>query len=427
MNKTAVFPARTPAELTAISNAPIDDATVAAARGVVDRVQLEGEAALAALSLEFGERDLDAPLYLDRAALDAELSRLSRNQRTRLERVAQRIARFARMQRATLTDLATAVPGGRAGHTVLPVNNAGCYAPGGRYPLPSSVLMTAVTARVAGVTNVWVASPKPTALTLAAAAVAGADGLLRAGGAHAIAALAFGVGPIPRCDVIVGPGNRYVTAAKQLLSGRVQIDMLAGPSELVVLADDSADPAVVAADLLAQAEHDPAALPILITVSQRLAGAVEQELEIQLVDLPTAAVARSALQRGGGTVVASLDQALELCNAIAPEHLEVMLEHVAVVRSRLTNYGAVFFGSASAEVFGDYGVGPNHVLPTGGTARSFGGLSVLTFLRMRTWLELESLDDEHDLVEDVVWLARAEGLEAHARAAELRFNQAGQG
>jgi phosphoribosyl-ATP pyrophosphohydrolase/phosphoribosyl-AMP cyclohydrolase/histidinol dehydrogenase len=317
-------------------------------------------------------------------------------------------------------DIATEVPGGRAGHSVLPVSTAGCYAPGGRYPLPSSVLMTAVTARTAGVATVWVASPRPTALTLAAAAVAGADGLLSAGGAQAIAALSFGIGPIPRCDVVVGPGNKYVTAAKQLLFGRVQIDMLAGPSELVVLADDSADPATVAADLLAQAEHDPDAMPILIATSEPLATAVERELEHQLTDLPTATVARAALQRGGFTVVPETGRAIDLCNAIAPEHLEVILDDTDDWRSKFTNYGAAFFGAASAEVFGDYGVGPNHVLPTGGTARSFSGLSVLTFLRVRTWLQLESLDGQAELVDDVSWLARAEGLEAHARAAEIR-------
>ena len=420
MSSTDLFTRRAPSELTAISNAPIDEATLATARRIIDQVEREGEAAIDALSIEFGEREPGAAMFLDRASLVEALDQLPPWQRTRLERTAQRISRFAEQQLAMFSDIATDVPGGRAGHSVLPVSTAGCYAPGGRYPLPSSVLMTAVTARVAGVRNVWVASPKPSALTVASAAVAGADGLLSAGGAHAIAALSFGIGAIPRCDVVVGPGNRYVTAAKQLLFGRVQIDMLAGPSELVVLADESANPAIVAADLLAQAEHDPDALPILISTSESLAAAVERELEIQLADLPTATVARAALQRGGFTVVPTTERAIELCNAIAPEHLEVILDDVAVWRSEFTNYGAAFFGAASAEVFGDYGVGPNHVLPTGGTARSFSGLSVLTFLRVRTWLQLESLDGQDQLMDDVTWLARSEGLEAHARAAEMR-------
>jgi phosphoribosyl-ATP pyrophosphohydrolase/phosphoribosyl-AMP cyclohydrolase/histidinol dehydrogenase len=420
MSSAPLFPRRTPAYLTAISNAPIDQATLATARRIIDRVERESESAIDTLSIEFGEREQGAPVFLDQASLAKALDQLPAEQRTRLERTAQRIARFAEKQLAMFTDIASDVPGGRAGHSVFPVSAAGCYAPGGRYPLPSSVLMTAVTARTAGVANVWVASPRPTALTLAAASVAGADGLLSAGGAHAIAALSFGLGPIPRCDVVVGPGNKYVTAAKQLLFGRVQIDMLAGPSELVVLADESADPAVVAADLLAQAEHDPDALPILITTSESLAPAVERELDHQLADLPTATVSRAALQRGGFTVVPETKRAIDLCNAIAPEHLEVMLDDMTAWRSEFTNYGAAFFGAVSAEVFGDYGVGPNHVLPTGGTARSFSGLSVLTFLRVRTWLQLDSLDGQDELMEDVTWLARAEGLEAHARAAEIR-------
>src|SRR5205823_6101657 len=222
---------------------------------------------------------------------------------------------------------------------IAPVERAGCYAPGGRYPLPSSVLMTAVTARVAGVRDVWVASPKPQALSLAAAAIAGADGLVAAGGAHAIAALAYGAGPIAPRDVIVGPGNRYVTAAKHLVSGAVAIDLLAGPSELTVFADDTADPGSVAADLLAQAEHDPDAVPTLVTLDPTLPDRVEAELAHQLSDLPTAETARAALANGGVIVVASLDDGVAACDAIAPEHLQLELREAAAVAPRLAHYG----------------------------------------------------------------------------------------
>jgi phosphoribosyl-ATP pyrophosphohydrolase/phosphoribosyl-AMP cyclohydrolase/histidinol dehydrogenase len=273
---------------------------------------------------------------------------------------------------------------------------------------------------VAGVPSVWVASPRPTDVTLAAAAVAGADALLRVGGAQAIAALAYGAGPVPRSDTIVGPGNRWVTAAKQLVSGQVAIDMLAGPSELVVLADDGADPEVVAADLLAQAEHDVDALPILVTPSAALAAAVDVALAAQLADLPTAATARAAVAEGFCVLVADLEQGASVCDRIGPEHLELLVRDPQALAPRLRHYGGLFVGAGAAEVLGDYGAGPNHVLPTGGTARYTGGLSVLTFLRVRTWLRVDDPAAARELVEDAVALARLEGLEGHARAAERR-------
>jgi phosphoribosyl-ATP pyrophosphohydrolase/phosphoribosyl-AMP cyclohydrolase/histidinol dehydrogenase len=280
--------------------------------------------------------------------------------------------------------------------------------------------MTALTARVAGVREVWVASPRPAPVTLAAAAVAGADGLLAAGGAQAIAALAFGAGPVPPCDVIVGPGNRYVTAAKLLAAAHAGIDLIAGPSELVVLADATADPALVAADLLAQAEHDPDALPLLVTTEPALVDRVALELERQLGDLPTADIARRALANGGAVLAADIDAATAACDRIAPEHLEVLTADAGAMARRLRHYGALFVGAGTAEVFGDYGAGPNHVLPTGGSARRSGGLSVLTFLRVRTWMEVRDVAAARELAGDAAWFARVEGLEAHARAAERR-------
>ncbi|HSN55573.1 MAG TPA: histidinol dehydrogenase, partial [Candidatus Sulfomarinibacteraceae bacterium] len=255
----------------------VDRDTLDRAAVIVDRVRSGGEAALREIAEELGDLAPGSPLVLGRDALDAARDGLDSEVVDLLERTADRIAAFADAQRHSLVDLKAPVPGGIAGHAVAPVERAGCYAPGGRYPLPSSVLMTAVTARAAGVAEVWVASPRPTAVTLAAAAVAGADAVLAVGGAHAIAALAFGAGPVPACDVVVGPGNRWVTAAKKLVAGAVGIDMLAGPSELVVLADATADPAVVAADLLAQAEHDTDARPVLISLHPELPERVRRE------------------------------------------------------------------------------------------------------------------------------------------------------
>jgi phosphoribosyl-ATP pyrophosphohydrolase/phosphoribosyl-AMP cyclohydrolase/histidinol dehydrogenase len=407
----------TPAEIEASDVSPVDATTLSQAGAIVDDVRARGEVALREQATRLGDLT-DGPLVHDRAALEAAEAALDPDDADLLRRTAARIRRFAEAQRGCLTALELAVPGGRAGHQVAPVERAGCYAPGGRYPLPSSVLMTAVTARAAGVSEVWVASPRPGPLTLAAASIAGADALLAVGGAQAIAALAFGAGPIPAVDVVVGPGNRWVTAAKQLVTGHVRIDMLAGPSELVVLADETADPAVIAADLLAQAEHDPDARPILVTTSARVADAVDAELAAQLETLPTAAVASAAVRDHGCTVVASgLGEAIAVVDRLAPEHLEVLVADAASVAPRLQHYGGLFVGAGAAEVLGDYGIGPNHVLPTGGTARFSGGLSVFDFLRVRTWI---AMDDPRQAAADAARLARLEGLEGHARSAEKR-------
>jgi len=396
----------------------VDPATLSAASIIVEEVREGGESALRRHAERLGDLAPGGKLLFDRADLLEALHDLPRADRDLLQRTADRVRAFAQAQRDSLHDLDVAVPGGRAGHVIAPVARAGCYAPGGRFPLPSSVIMTVVTARVAGVLEVYVASPRPAPATLAAAAVAGADALLAVGGAQAIAAFACGAGPVPPCDAIVGPGNRWVTAAKQLVAGPVVIDMLAGPSELVVLADQTANPDVVAADLIAQAEHDPDALPILVTTAgEEFARAVDEALAHRLAGLPTAATARPALSNGFAVLAPSLSAAIEACDRLAPEHLEVKTADAEAVGARLKNYGALFLGEASAEVFGDYGAGPNHVLPTGGTARSQGGLSVLTFLRVRTWLRL---DDPLPLLPDAVHLARIEGLEGHARAAEAR-------
>jgi len=403
---------------------PAEAFTVAAP--IVEAVRAGGEAALRQYAERFAEvaPGGGGPLFLDRAALDRALAGLPAGDRARLERVAERIRAFAEAQKRALSDVTVTVPGGTAGHWIAPLERAGCYAPGGRYALPSSVLMTAVTARTAGVKEIWVASPKPGPMTLAAAAIAGAAGVLAAGGAHAIAALAFGAppGPLSPCDVIVGPGNRYVTAAKQLVAGRVAIDMLAGPSELVVFADATASPAVIAADLLAQAEHDPDAMPVLVAVDSTLPDRVDTELGRQLADLPTAETARAALRNGGVIVVANVEEGIAACDALAPEHIELLLDRAAAVAPRLAHFGALFIGAGSAEVLGDYGAGPNHVLPTAGTARSKGGLSVYTFLRVRSWLRIDDVVGARPLIEDAAWFGRVEGLEGHARSAERRLD-----
>jgi phosphoribosyl-ATP pyrophosphohydrolase/phosphoribosyl-AMP cyclohydrolase/histidinol dehydrogenase len=410
----------TPEALPALRRDAVDSETLDIAAAIVDDVRARGEIALRQHATSLGDLPDGASLVVSRPELEAALAGLPETDRDLLERTAGRIRTFAEAQRAALTDAEVPVPGGAAGHTVSPVDRAGCYAPGGRFPLPSSVLMTAITARVAGVAEVWVASPRPTQVTLAAAAVAGADALLAVGGAQAIAALAYGAGPVPAVDVIVGPGNRFVTAAKQLVSGRVRIDMLAGPSELVVLCDATADPETVAADLLAQAEHDPDALPVVVSTDAAVLDRVDAAITRQLATLPTADTASLAIAGGYSVLCPDLDAAIAVCDRLAPEHLELSCANATAIAPRLRHYGGLFIGEGSAEVLGDYGAGPNHVLPTGSTARFTGGLSVFDFLRIRTWLRVDDPAAVRPLAQDAAQLARLEGLEAHARAAERR-------
>lgn len=391
---------------------------------IVDDLRTRGESSLREYAARFDALGPSEPIVRTGSELAAACDSLSNTERELLTRTAARIRRFAEAQRACLSDLRLEIPDGAAGHYVLPVKTAGCYAPGGRYPLVSSMLMTVVTARAAGVECVWAASPRPSQAMLAAAAIAGADAVLAVGGAHAIAAFAFGAGPVPPCDVIVGPGNAWVTAAKHLVSSRTRIDILAGPSELLILADRHADPALIASDLLAQAEHDVDARPMLVTTHPPLVDAVNRELMQQLRTLPTRETAEAAFSNGFALSTGDLDQAVELCDRIAPEHLALHVMDADRVGQRVRNYGSLFIGSQSAEVFGDYGAGPNHTLPTGGMARGQSGLSVLNFLRFPTWLRISDRDAASSIHDDAESLARLEGLEAHARSASMRGRKA---
>lgn len=437
-----------PADVPAVRRHPVDAETLAAAAAIVADVRDGGARALRAHAERLGDLDPtspDAPLVIPPERLRAALDQIDADTRDVLEHAAASITAFAGAQRRTLVDLEIPIPGAdgsaRAtmGHRIAPVDRAGCYAPGGRYPLPSSVLMTACTARAAGVREVWVASPRPAPVTLAAAAIAGADGLLAVGGAHAVAALAYGLDadpaaglhePLRPCDAVVGPGNRWVTAAKQLVSGTVAIDMLAGPSEVLVIADASADPAVIAADMLAQCEHDADASAILVALDPALPDRVEPELAAQLEALPepNRSTARAALANAFAVIAASGDEAVAIADRLAPEHLQVETADAEALARRLSHYGALFVGAGAAEVLGDYGLGPNHTLPTGGTARSTAGLSVFTFLRARTFIAIDAAGSgapparaPRDVCRRAAAFARLEGLEAHARAAERRL------
>ncbi len=307
--------------------------------------------------------------------------------------------------------------GRRLGQLVRPLDSMGADIPAGRYPLPSTLLMTVIPAQAAGVRTICVASPKPSVEILGIAAYLGVPRVYRVGGAQAIAALAYGTETVPKVDRIVGPGNTYVAAAKKLLAGEVGIDFVAGPTEIVILAAEG-NPRWLAADMLAQAEHDVDASAILLTTSKPLAEAVASEIERQLDTLPTAAVAREAFLRNSAIVlVDSMDQAVEFSNRLAPEHLAL---HDPSLLGRIRHAGSVFLGPMSPEAAGDYASGPNHVLPTSGAARLRGGLSAADFVKVISVQELTS-EALAKLRPAITTLARAEGLEAHARSVEVRY------
>lgn len=365
-----------------------------------------------------------ATFLVSREECKAAFDGLSEQDRTALVNIYNRVKAFAEMQRKSVSDVEMEIPGGKAGHTVSPCRAAGCYAPGGRYPLPSSVIMTAVTAKAAGCQTVILASPKPAPITLAAGYIAGADVFLRVGGAQAVAAMAYGTadGSVPRCDVICGPGNRWVTAAKSIVNGHCGIDMLAGPSEVLVICDDTANPEVVAADLIAQAEHDTVARAILLSTTADIIEAVDKQVADQLACLPepNQSTAREALQQSFAVKCDSVEHCVKISDDIAPEHLEIQTRDAMIVGMSCHNYGGLFVGEHAAEVLGDYGAGPNHTLPTGGTGRYTGGLSVFNFLRIRTWMRVDDSEASQSMVDDSIIMARLEGLEGHARAAETR-------
>jgi histidinol dehydrogenase len=308
------------------------------------------------------------------------------------------------------------VAGIRVELRVTPLDRVGCYVPGGRYPLPSSLLMTAIPARVAGVNEIVAVCPRPDATVMCAAREAGVTRLLRLGGAHAVAALAYGTSSVPRVDKIVGPGNAFVATAKALVAADCAIDFFAGPSEIAVVSA-TGNPAWIAADLLAQAEHDPDARAILITPSASLAAAVAGELREQM---PGDGPARDAIRLNGGAIVTrTLGEAIELAQRMAPEH--VVCDSAASAR-RLTHAGTVFVGRYSAQAAGDYATGSNHVLPTSGAARARGGLSAADFVRV-TSVQTLTRTGLAAISRDVVALATAEGLSAHAASVVIRMKR----
>jgi histidinol dehydrogenase len=379
---------------------------------ILDAVRERGDEAV----LEYA-RKLDG-LSGNDLSVSTEPARVPGEFLTALETAAKNIREYAELQ-LPKESWVTFPDGRRLGHIVRPLESMGAYIPAGRYPLPSTLLMTVIPAQVAGVRTICVTSPHPSPEILAAARFLGLPAVLRIGGAQAVAALAFGTATIPKVDRIVGPGNIYVAAAKKLLAGEVGIDFIAGPTEIVIIADD-ADPRYLAADMLAQAEHDVEASSILLTTSKELAEEVVLEVGRQLQTLVTAPVACEAIRHNSAVILCpSVDAAVEASNRLAPEHLVIYDESLL---PKIKHAGSIFVGASSPEAAGDYASGPNHVLPTSGAARIRGGLSSADFVKVISVQELtpEAL---RKLAPAITTLARAEGLEAHARSVEVRLGE----
>lgn len=406
----------------------VDPSIVETVRGIIRRVRDEGDAAL-----------LDLTLRLDGADLRGSgLAVTAREFKEAREAVPPELGRAIDGLIERLTDLhARQLPsewreerdGVRFGEIVRPIRRAGCYVPGGRAVYPSSAAMTVVPAVVAGVEEIVVCTPPSPdasihAAVLYAAAQAGATRVIKCGGAQAVAAMAFGTESIPAVDRIVGPGNAYVTEAKRQVSGVVGIDGLAGPTELVLVADGSADPAWIAADLVAQAEHDPEASTYLVTADPELVGRVDAALETELVRAGRRDIAGAALQHARAVLVADEEQAIDVVNDLAPEHLQLMVSAASTFAERLRSAGAVFIGSFTPVPFGDYGVASNHVLPTGGSARFASGLRASDFVTVSSVVEMNDRAAAR-LAPEVAAIARAEGLVGHARAVLIRTEDQG--
>ena len=405
-----------------------NDQVTATVKEIIRRVRAEGDAALFDYTARFDHADITAEtVQVTRAEIDAAYAAASPEWLEAMREAARRITEFHQKQKQNTW--LNFQPGIALGQKITPLRRVGVYVPGGTAAYPSSVLMNVLPAKVAGVKEIVMVTPPGRdggvsyPLALAAADIAGVDRIYKVGGAQAIAALAFGTESIPRVDKITGPGNIYVAMAKREVFGHVGIDMVAGPSEVLVIADGTANPVHVAADLLSQAEHDPLAAAILVTDSEALARQVDAELARQTALLPRQEVIRQSLGAYGTIVVArDLKECAAIANEIAPEHMELCISEPYALLDQIDNAGAIFLGGWSPEPLGDYLAGPNHVLPTSGTARFFSPLSVDDFVKKSSLIccsreELERVSDQ------VILLAQSEGLDAHANAVAIRFGK----
>ena len=403
-----------------------DRAVETTVRDIIDQIRAQGDQALLDYTLKFDRLSVEAAadLEIPASALKVAYEGLDHGLQTALSTAVARIKHYHQQEVAKSWSY-TEADGTRLGQIIRPLDRVGVYVPGGKAAYPSSVLMTTIPAKVAGVEEVVMVVPTPDGevnpAVLAAAYLAGVDRVFRVGGAQAVAALAYGTETIPAVDKIVGPGNIYVATAKRQVFGKVGIDMIAGPSEVVVIADDSAQADWAAMDLFAQAEHDELAQSILITHSQAMADRVEASIARQLPEMERQTIIDKALQGYGAIIVTqSWQESADISNRIAPEHLELMIDNVDEMLPLIRHAGAIFAGQYSAESLGDYCAGPNHVLPTAGTARFSSPLGVYDYQKRSSLIQV-SRDGADEIARVAATLARCEGLTGHAKSAEYRF------
>ncbi|HEY7744897.1 MAG TPA: histidinol dehydrogenase [Desulfuromonadales bacterium] len=403
----------------------IPEGVEATVSSIIADVRRRGDAALFEYTEKFDRLQLTAAtMQVTPEEIDRALAAISQQSLDALKLAATRIADYHRKQK-TETWLSTDETDILLGQMVRPLDRVGIYVPGGKAAYPSSVLMNAVPARVAGVAEVIMVVPMPggevNPHVLAAAHLAGVDRIFKVGGAQAVAALAYGTETIPRVDKITGPGNIYVATAKKMVFGQVDIDMIAGPSEILVINDGSGEAAHIAADLLSQAEHDELASSVLVTTDEKMAQAVQNQVEEQLGRLSRQAIARQSIDRFGAIVLArDLEEAIAFSNRIAPEHLELAVANPFEILPLIRHAGAIFMGHHTPEAAGDYLAGPNHTLPTGGTARFFSPLGVDDFVKKSSLVSFSRQGLER-LGRDIIHIAELEGLEAHARSVAIRL------
>ncbi|MCH4008865.1 histidinol dehydrogenase [Companilactobacillus sp.] len=402
-----------------------DPKVVASVSEIINNVIENGDQALKDYEKKFDNVDIDN-FKLDQKVIDEAYDNLDEDVKNALFLAKKNITSFHKKE---LEDgfMDSEQKGVLRGQKLVPLEKVGLYVPGGTAAYPSTIMMSALPAKIAGVDQVVIVTPPQkdgiNPAVLAAAKIAGVDAIYQVGGAQAIAALAYGTESVPRVDKIVGPGNIFVATAKKQVFGQVAIDMVAGPSEIGIIADDSADPRQLAADLLSQAEHDKLARPILVTDSLKLAKAVSENVDSQLKVLPREEIATASVNNKGFiAVVEKIDDMFTLMNTVAPEHLEIQLEDPTQYLNQIRNAGSVFLGKYASEPLGDYVAGPNHILPTGGTARFSSPLGVYDFVKRTSYIQYTKPALEKE-AKSITTLARVEGLEGHARAIESRFGK----
>ena len=396
----------------------IEFENISSVKDIIDSVRKNGDNAVREYAKKFGDGDIKTFKLTDDEIKEA-IKKVDEKTKETIKFAIKNVKEFAQAQFHSVKEIEVNINGNTLGHKIVPLDSVGCYIPGGNYPLPSSAIMTIVPAKVAGVKRVIAMSPKIQDITIVAAHLSGADEIYRIGGVQAIAAMACGTESIKKVNKIVGPGNKFVTSAKKQVFGECGIDFLAGPSEVLIVADNSANPDFIAADMLAQCEHDKDARAFLICFSKEFAKKVDNKAKEYLQNIPTKNIAEISYEKSIAVVVNSLEEAVKLSNEKAPEHLELCLNNAQNIME-FTNYGSMFIGNYSAEVFGDYVSGTNHTLPTNQVSKYSGGLSVFAYFKIQTYQIINSSSIK-ETAKNASCLAEKEGLYAHKLAADIRL------